>query len=268
MLMKRVSAVVFAALAIFATGAAQGQSSSKPTVTAIEAVEGTFRATLSDGTLRQGAELTGMILTYSDGDHTIQIKLNGVRSDPRDATGKLLLHDLRYADTGNPYCLPSADGLREGYAIPGRADADGTIHPAEKGAFELACTSGAQGKCLRFGYRPWATGPDGVSMQDRYNACIHMVRADYCGDGTPTTVDGTIIDIFDDAGIQTPDRRAGFTFEAAWSPEGAVCVAHVRIVENISLQQLAETCPRLAGKLGPSACAEGEVHGDVYNLSK
>jgi hypothetical protein len=240
----------------------------KPVVTVIEAVEGTFRATLSDGSTRQGAELKGMILTYSDGTATMQVKLAGVRPDPQDPTGKLLLHDLRYADTGNPFCQPSADGLREGYAIAGRAAADGTIHPAEPGAFELTCTSGAQGKCLRFGYLPWAAGPDGISNADRFNACIHMIRADYCGDGTPTTTDGTLIDVFDEVGIQQAERQPGFSFEAAWTPTGAACVAHVRIRENISLEELGRTCPRLAGKLGPEACSEGAVAGEVYNLSK
>lgn len=249
-------------------GPATAQTPPKPTVTAIGAAAGTFRASLSDGTTRQGAELVGMVLTYSDGENTIRVKLNGVRPDPRDASGKLQLNDLRYADTGHPYCLPSADGLREGYAIAGRADADGTIHPAQPGEFVLACTSGAQGKCLRFGYRPWETGPDGVSNTDRYNACIHMVRADYCGDGTATTEDGTLIDMFDDAGIQVAERKPGFTFEAAWTPMGAACVAHVRIRDNISLEDLARTCPRLAGKLGPEACSEGGVSADLYNLSR
>jgi hypothetical protein len=262
------SALLCSLLAVLLIGSAQAQPPAKPFVTAIEASNGTFRASLSDGTTRQGAELVGMVLTYSDGDSTIRVKLNGVRPDPRDKTGKLQLNDLRYADTDNPYCLPSADGLREGYAIAGRAAADGTIHPVEPREFVLACTSGAQGKCLRFGYRPWETGPDGLSNEDRYNACIHMVRADYCGDGTPTTKDGTIIDIFDDAGIQVADRSPGFSFEAAWTPKGAACVAHVRIRENISLEDLARTCPRLAGKLGPEACSEGAFSAEVYNLSK
>ncbi|OEO32303.1 hypothetical protein VW23_012205 [Devosia insulae DS-56] len=261
------SALIFSLLAVLFTGPAAAQAL-KPTVTAIEAAEGTFRATLSDGTTRQGTELVGMVLTYSDGDSTIRIRLKGVRPDPRDTSGKLQLNDLRYADTDNPYCSPSADGVREGYAVAGRADADGTIHPAEPGEFVLTCTSGAQGKCLRFGYRPWEIGPDGVSKADRYNACIHMVRADYCGDGTPTTRDGTIIDMFDDAGIQVADRNPGFSFEAAWTPKGAACVAHVRIRENISLEDLARTCPRLTGKLGPEACSEGAVSAEVYNLSK
>ncbi|KQU97513.1 hypothetical protein ASC89_19715 [Devosia sp. Root413D1] len=253
---------------LLSIGPATAQTPPAPTVTAIEAAAGSFRATLSDGTTRQGTELIGMVLTYSDGDTTIRVKLKGVRPDPRDATGRLQLNDLRYADTDKPYCLPSADGLREGYAIAGRAADDGTIHPAEPGEFVLACTSGAQGKCLRFGYRPWEVGPDGVSNADRYNACIHMIRADYCGDGTATTNDGTLIDMFDDAGIQQAERKPGFSFEAAWTPEGAACVAHVRIRENISLADLARTCPRLAGKLGPEACSEGAVSADVYNLSK
>jgi len=259
---------LLSALLLLCAAPAGAQTPPKPSVTTIEAVAGTFRATLSDGNIRQGAELAGMVLTYSNGDTTLRVKLNGVRPDPRDPTGKLQLNDLRYADTGDPFCLPSADGLREGYAIAGRAAADGTIHPAEPGDFVLACTSGAQGKCLRFGYLPWEIGPDGVSKADRYNACIHMIRADYCGDGTPTTRDGTLVDVFDDAGIQRAERKPGFSFEAAWTAKGAACVARVRIPDNISLEDLARTCPRLAGKLGPEACSEGGVSADLYNLSQ
>ena len=49
---------------------------------------------------------------------------------------------------------------------------------AEPGVLELTCTGGAQAKCVRFGYRPWETGPDGRPMRGLYNACVRMVRAE------------------------------------------------------------------------------------------
>src|SRR5918997_66498 len=113
--------------------------------------------------------------------------------------------------------------------------------------------SGAQGKCVRFGYKPWKKIADGRLLRDHHRACIHMVRGDYCGDGTATTRDGTAIDIFDRLGIQRSDGTAGMSFEAGWSAAGAVCVAHVQISENASLDGIRQSCPRLASaSLGPA----------------
>jgi hypothetical protein len=49
-----------------------------------------------------------------------------------------------------------------------------------------------------------------------------MVRADYCGDGTPHTVNGTPIDVYDGIGIQAPDTN--WLVDAEWGPDGALCV--------------------------------------------
>lgn len=66
-----------------------------------------------------------------------------------------------------------------------------------------------------------------------------------------------LIDVYDPAGIQQRDPKsdaAGVRFEAAWTTTGAVCVAHTRVPENITLDELARTCPHLAGRLGDTAC--------------
>jgi hypothetical protein len=43
---------------------------------------------------------------------------------------------------------------------------------------------------------------------------------------------------FYDWKIQLPDRRDEHDFEAGWDPHGAVCVRHVRVRENVSLDEL------------------------------
>jgi hypothetical protein len=62
------------------------------------------------------------------------------------------------------------------------------------------------------------------------------------------------------------------TFEAAWAVDGAICVAHPRIPENISLEGLAERYPRLKSHLGPVACTEESAKCDpaalLFNRSK
>jgi hypothetical protein len=58
-------------------------------------------------------------------------------------------------------------------------------------------------------------------------------------------------------GINRPegDSTPGVSFEAAWNEEGAICVAHPRVPQNMTLERLAETCPRLKGRLG-AICTE------------
>ena len=93
-------------------------------------------------------------------------------------------------------CNPGPDGRRQTFPLAGRARADATIAPAAPGAFEITCTGGAQGKCVRFGHYPWNAVHDGPSY-DLYDTCVRMVRADYAGDGRGTTRDGQSIDLYD-----------------------------------------------------------------------
>jgi len=52
--------------------------------------------------------------------------------------------------------------------------------------------------------------------------------------GRGWTRDGTLVDLWDDRGIQTSDADPVLTFEAGWTAGGAVCIAHTRIPENIT----------------------------------
>ena len=60
-----------------------------------------------------------------------------------------------------------------------------------------------------------------TSLADYHQACTRMLRADYCGDGTPHTVDGTLINIYDGIGIQRDTDD--WAFEAEWTTTGARC---------------------------------------------
>jgi len=235
-------------------------------------VEGTaFVLRNADGSELRGAQLAGAELSLGDGP---EVRIDAVRPDPGDPSGETLLHTLsvRAADgSWAPLCDADREGKREGFPVPGRWDEEGRYH-GEAGAthFALTCTSGAQAKCVRFGYKPWKPAPDGAPMAPIYEACVHMVRADYCGDGTPTTRDGTQIDIFDRHGVQRPESGPEFRFEAGWSPAGAVCVAHTRIPENITLEQLGKRCPRLAAGLGESCTEEAaaKLGAVLFNRSR
>ncbi len=100
------------------------------------------------------------------------------------------------------------------------------------GRVTMTCESGSVARCMRWGYRPWATataavqsGP--VSLADHHQACIHMKRAAYCGDSRTHTIDGTSLYIQDQL---APPLHTGVldTIEAVWSPSGAVCLSNRR----------------------------------------
>ena len=232
-----------------------------PTVTA-EATA--FRVAYADGRVLSSPGLIGATLTLPDG---LIVRIDAAELDAKAVRGPVWLHTLSTPDAdgtrSNP-CDPDPDGRRLALPIPGHTR-NGLLQPAKPGAFELVCTSGAQGKCVRFGYLPW------LGARDRalYNACVRMVRADYAGTGQPTTRPGMKIDIKDDAGIRDWRPNLNFTFEAGWSPSGAVCVHHVRVAGKTSLSALAAAHPRLNGRTG-AACTEAHARAwgaVVFNRS-
>jgi len=247
---------------------ASAAGAGEPTVVSIEASGTAFRATLSDGSIRQGRELAGAVLVFKINDALMRIRIASITPDPDDSS--VLLHDFRIEASDEPLCSPAPDGTRLGFPLAGRTAPDGRFVAAEPGIFELICTSGGQGKCVRFGYHPWRTAPDGRPMRDYYNACVRLLRADYCGDGYGWTRNGTLVDIWDDRGIQTRATAddPAFAFEAGWTADGAVCVAHSRIPENITLAKLKAYCPRLAAL---ASCDEGAARGAgalLFNRSR
>ena len=178
-----------------------------------------------------------------DGGASAKVRIDAIAVDPKTPQGDVFLYDLSVSDAAGgwaPVCAPEADG--KPHAI---------LRPAPQGRIAILCTAGALGKCIRFGYRPWATA-GGRSLEPYWQACARMVRADYCGDEQPTTRDGMLIDLWDEAGVQERAGAEGLSFEAAWAAEGALCVAHPRVPQNVTLETLEKACPRLSGRLGPA----------------
>jgi ADYC domain len=149
-------------------------------------------------------------------------------------------------------CLPDPDGRRLGFPLAGAFTADGRYQPAPTKLL-ITCTGGAEGKCVRFGYKPWGHAADGTPLLPYYQACVRLVRADYAGDGRGTTKNGQPIDIYDGLGLQAP--AGAYEFEAGFAPEGATCVRHVRVKESATLASVEASAPRLAGRTG-AVCDE------------
>ncbi|MDP7110915.1 MAG: ADYC domain-containing protein [Myxococcota bacterium] len=100
--------------------------------------------------------------------------------------------------------------------------------------FTFACRRYALAKCVEAGYGPWGMveyWEDGdlvaEPLRPLHQACTRMMRADYCGDGTPHTVDGTPINFYDDVGIRTD--LLPWQFEAEWDEDGAICADTGRV---------------------------------------
>lgn len=250
-----------------------------PVPTALRIQGTSFVVTTSDGAEHRSPDLVGAELTLLVDGKLHRVRIDAVERDPMDRapTGSLddavWLHSLsmlRPDGSWGPVCAPGPDGKAAGFPLRGRRGAAYKLEPAEDNIFEIACTDAAHGKCVRFGYHPWRATPAGVALLPFYNACILMIRGDYAGNDSPKTRNGMQIDINDSLDMQPPEFDPALHFEAGWTADGAVCVAHPRVKENATLAQLEAEIPRLRGRTGP-ICTEAfaRAHGAlILNRSR
>jgi ADYC domain len=146
----------------------------------------------------------------------------------------------------NPCVANGAVSDPRAMAVGGVWDASGAHHDVP-GKLTLACENGVIAKCIRWGYKPWAS-QEGQPLAELHQACTRMARADYCGNGQSHTHDGTIIDFYDRLGLLPPTKEASVdwdparaSFEAAWAPDGAMCLARTR--DGRALETILKECP-------------------------
>jgi hypothetical protein len=198
------------------------------------------------------------IEALSDAGTPVHLRVDAIQVDSRDPDREVNLYTLTEFDpasgTTRTYCAPDSEGKSRAIPVAGSWRTDGTF--ADSDQITFACTSGAIGKCIRLGYKPWKTR-NGVALRDYHQSCVRMIRADYCGDGRAHTRDGTNIDIWDNLGVQTRtlDPAHPETFEAAWDPHGAVYVSSARW--NDGLAALMAECPE---RLGNATAATRPLH--------
>jgi len=183
-----------------------------------------------------GAKATGVL---SDGS-TIEMRSDDIvpSVDP-----EIALYMVSYRAPGgafHPLCLDRQGVPAAALPLAGAWDeSEGTPTGGSRiddpSLFTFACEGYALAKCVEMGYKPWRTVLECNGMgscQPRslapfHEACTRMLRADYCGNGTPMTRDGTAVDVIDSLGLQVSERP-GWIFEAEWSVNGAVCVVNPR----------------------------------------
>lgn len=237
--------LMLASMVAAALASSVAQASETPVrILEIVAERGDLKVAFDDGRTLKGEDLKGAIVTIAG---MKDLKIADVQVDPMDKQHEIRLFDLLQQDASGewkPICKQSYDG-RTSALVMGE--------PGDAAKITITCAAGNYGKCARFGYAPWRTAPDGRSMALWHQACLKMLPADYGGDGVPHTVNGTMIDIFDFIGINSPTPTDdAMDFEAGWTPKGAVCVAHARVPKVATLAAVAKDYPALP--TGPGDC--------------
>lgn len=229
--------VAFAVLMLVMPDGRSESTGAEPAPSSLTVEGSAFVLRMADGRVLRGTELAGATIYLAVGANAAApLKLASIVAD--DEYPDTLRHDFQTSDGQGgwkPACEPDAYGERWGFPV---VLPEG--HPGRENPITLTCASSAVGKCARFGYRPWAQGPQGEDLMPLHAACVRMVRADYFGDGEAYTKNGTTIDTYDDLGIQTRGLAddASYVFEAGWTGQGAVCVNHTRWSDLLSQEQL------------------------------
>jgi uncharacterized protein YjbI with pentapeptide repeats len=191
-----------------------------------------------EGTAMVGAELVGLL----DDGGEVPLRIDDARLSSEAGLSDVFYYTVSVRDvidgTWQSICGLDADGEPvEAIAVAGRWDmsegtATGGAHFADADQFTFGCADAAIGKCVEWGYKPW----DEVERCDRHGecwtvpgadyhqTCTRLARADYCGDGTSSTSDGTLVNVYDDVGIEDRETEGKWEFEAEWDPAGAVCL--------------------------------------------
>jgi hypothetical protein len=116
------------------------------------------------------------------------------------------------------WCRDGYGNPTEAIAIEGAYDTNGNF-VADTGKVAFACRGTASAKCIVWGYKPWEE-VNGVSLRNHYQACLAMVRGDYCRTNTPHTVNGTAIDVSDNpaalGGTRVQSSGTSWQVEAPW----------------------------------------------------
>ncbi len=214
-----------------------------------------------DGSIATREELVGALLVAAgENGITEAFRIDGMEEFSSPATGDIFFYtfSVKNRNSGKwvDFCHPDKRGDQKGFPIAGFWDEMGN-HVRSDHEYSITCTSGTIGKCVLMGYLPWKKADNGESLWEYHEACVRMLRADYCGNGRHHTREGTLVEVFDRMGVQVDTAEAGLTFEAAWNEHGAVCMRKTRISQDYSLDDILRECPeKLKGAVGEGNCLE------------
>ena len=208
--------------------------------------------------------------SLEDGSPVV-LRIEALFPHPAPIHGDVLLYEVSYAtregweplcgidDEGAPIAaIPLEGAWNYGEGVPG-----GGEHVPDPFVFTFACQRYVLAKCVEAGYKPWQgviACPGGVcdvvSLAGHHQACTRMMRADYCGDGTSYTFDGTLVNFYDDVGVRMDSET--WDLEAEWAPDGALCLDSQRI-QRFSVHCGPDLAARGCGIFGDGALLLSEV---------
>jgi ADYC domain len=163
-----------------------------------------------------GSTWTG---TAMPGNVTVNLRVVGTATQGTGSNSDLWFYQVEYQNTAGwqPLCGLDAGGapIKAG-TVSGTWNQQTAAYTSSTTSFSLVCQTKSIEKCIEMGYKNYK----GYSNQ--LQSCVRMLRADYCGTGTSYTVDGTLINLYDNVGVQADTQS--WTMEAAWNTNGATCI--------------------------------------------
>jgi hypothetical protein len=182
----------------------------------------------SGATTFTGAQMVGAQFQALRGDgNGVTLRISSAR--PPVAPSTAWFYNVDYLEDDGmwyPTCKDARDVLAA-VALNGLWDHDlgtptGGAHIDDPTKFTFACEkTGAIGKCVVHGYEPWST-VNGVPLAQHHQACVRLLRADYCGTGRSYTTNGRLLNLYDAVPVQIDTND--WPVEAEWSAAGARCV--------------------------------------------
>ena len=140
---------------------------------------------------------------------------------------------------------------------------------SEKGWFNLACYGAAPAKMHLLRHTSAGSNPPGgpplTTTLPQRTAMLKAITADYCGDGTAWTADGTELQWMD-ANERFPTPKLDLNLpgtktmiEAVWGPKGALCLNTPRRLPRSGPPPTTGTCtgPAVTRKEVEEACGTG-----------
>lgn len=191
-----------------------------------ESLNGTFlSATTASGTQLSGSQLVGVQFDgVTVSGQTVRLKIESF-SQGTGSNADVYYYGLSWKDSDGwkPTCANSAPSIATmgrwnfGQGVPG-----GGSWTVDWNFVTWSCVGSSITKCVELGYKPWKYQNGSIWLQPYHQACTRLLRADYCGNGQPYTVNGTLVDLYDGLNIQVDTDN--WSFEAEWDATGARCM--------------------------------------------
>lgn len=216
------------------------------------------------GRVFRGERLVGArFIATLDSGAELALRIDSVQPGSQKWERDIVRYAVSYqaAEGWAPLCGLAPDASAQtAIALQGRWDYGqgdtGGQHLDNPSVFTFGCAGHALAKCVEMGYKPWkrvlsctrGQGCEKGTLADAHQACTRMLRADYCGDGTPYTVDGIEVNAVDVYGVRTDVLE--WDKEAEWGPAGATCLTRERLLNGLVPACLASLSLRACGENG------------------